>query len=51
MEKAPRNKMITTSQEETKQEKPRKKKRFFFPQHQKSVEAETREEAEKIINK
>ena len=56
MEKAPKNKMITNQDQNTKKsgsllgKEVKKKTKYFFPQQQRTVEAESREEAEQIIN-
>lgn len=56
MEKAPKNKMITNQDMNTKKsgtnlgKEVKKKTKFYFPQQQRTVEAESREEAEQIIN-
>lgn len=53
MKRSPRNKMIGSSEYRSKKreaEKPKRLKRYYFPHLGRSVEAVSREEAEKIIN-
>lgn len=57
MKSTPKNTMVTKDDEivkdsDKKAEKENQRpRRFYFPQHQRTVVAETREEAEEIINK